>query len=53
MTDRKTDGMLCRAFYLGLRLMAAREAKNVPFSIDAGDAAVFRKCASVCRTNGT
>lgn len=42
--------MLRRAFYLGLPLMAARVAKNVASSSDAGDATLLRKRASVCRT---
>ena len=32
MTDREVDELLWRAFYLGLRVMAAQEGKEVPSS---------------------
>lgn len=32
VTDRETDGMLWRAFYLGLRVMAAHEGQDASFS---------------------
>lgn len=32
MTNREIDGLLWQAFYLGLRVMAAQEGKDVPSS---------------------
>jgi hypothetical protein len=35
MTDREIDELLWRAFYFGLRVMAAREGKDVSFAESA------------------
>lgn len=45
MTDQEIDGMLWRAFLLGLRVMAAQEGRDVPFSEIGNLARVVREIA--------
>ncbi len=45
MTERETDDMLWRAFYLGLRVMAAQMGRDVPFSEIGNLARVVREIA--------
>jgi hypothetical protein len=45
VTDREIDNMLWRAFYLGLRVMAAQTQRDVPFSEVGGLARIVREIA--------
>ena len=45
MTDRETDDMLWRAFYLGLRVMAAQVGQDISLSEIGNLARVLREIA--------